>query len=181
MFTAKKVYAMLENKSLWQAAMQCHQALAAAQIPHAIMGGVAVCLHGYQRNTTNIDLLLRGADWVSALEAIRGVIVSDREFRKIRYLVAGERAGKNSEVSFPDPADSCATTEIEGLCVVTLDKLIESKIACGMGSVRRMRKDFADVVELIAANKLNSSSARHLHNSLRATYRDLVRRSRGKR
>ena len=50
MFTAKKVYAMLENESLWEAATQCHQILAAAKIPHAVMGGVAVCLHGYQRN-----------------------------------------------------------------------------------------------------------------------------------
>ena len=46
MFTAKKVYTMLGNDALWQTATQCHQLLAAAKIPHAIMGGV-VCLHGY--------------------------------------------------------------------------------------------------------------------------------------
>ena len=45
MFTAKKVYAMLENESLWQAAEQCHRLLSAAKIPHAVLGGVAVCLH----------------------------------------------------------------------------------------------------------------------------------------
>ena len=64
--------------------------------------------------------------------------------------------------------------------VLTLAKLIESKIACGMGNLRRTHKDFADVVELIVVNKINSSFARFLHKSLRATYRELVRRSRGK-
>ena len=74
MFTAKKVYAMLENESLWQTATQCHRMLA----------------------------------------AMRGTY-----------------------------------------------------------------KDFADVIELIVHNRLNSSFARFLHKSLRATYRELVRRSRG--
>jgi hypothetical protein len=70
-------------------------------------------------------------------------------------------------------------TTIEGLPVLTLARLIESKIACGEGSVRRTYKDFADVVELIAARKLNRSFARHLHRSLRKTFRELVLRARG--
>lgn len=68
---------------------------------------------------------------------------------------------------------------IEGLPVLTLAKLIESKIACAEGDVRRAYKDFADVIELIAANRLSSSFARYLHKSLRPTYRDLVIRARG--
>ena len=48
-----------------------------------------------------------------------------------------------------------------------------------MGNLRRTYKDFADVIELIVQNRLNSSFARFLHKSLRVTYRELVRRSRG--
>jgi len=33
---------MVENESLWQAAARCHKVLAAAEIPHAVVGGVAV-------------------------------------------------------------------------------------------------------------------------------------------
>ena len=62
MLTARKAYAMLENESLWQAAARCHEILAAAQVPHAVMGGVAVCLHGYQRNTVDVDVLVRRDD-----------------------------------------------------------------------------------------------------------------------
>ena len=173
MFTAKKVFAMLENESLWDAAAQCHEILAAAKIPHAVMGGVAVCLHGYQRNTVGFDLLIRRDDWDSVRMALKG-----HKFA-FRFLLAGDCAGTGSEVKFPDPADGRATTEIEGLPVLRLSKLIESKIACGMGNVRRTHKDFADVVELIVQNRLNSSFARFLHKSLRTSYRELVRRSRG--
>jgi hypothetical protein len=49
------------------------------------------------------------------------------------------------------------------------------KIACGMSNLRRTHKDFADVVELIAARNLDGSFARVLHKSLRPTFRELVR------
>ena len=49
------------------------------------------------------------------------------------------------------------------------------KIACGISNLRRTNKDFADVVELIAVRKLESSFARFLHKSLRPTFRELAR------
>ncbi|MBI3823025.1 MAG: hypothetical protein HY289_10160 [Planctomycetes bacterium] len=189
MFTAQKVYAMLENETLWQAALQCHQSLAAAKIPHAIMGGVAVCLHGYQRNTVDVDLLIRKGDSKAVREALETEEFTwhakEMEFRApsgvaVQILIAGEPAGSDSEVKLPDPGDDSTTTEIESLTVLRLSKLIESKIACGLGSLRRTHKDFADVVELIIKNRLNSAFARFLHKSLRSTYRELVRKSRGK-
>jgi hypothetical protein len=187
--TAQQVYAMLENESLWQTATQCHQLLAEAAIPHAILGGVAVCLHGYQRNTVDLGVLIRKDD----AQAVRTLLEQhefswhpkEAEFRApggiaVQFLIAGDRAGRGSEVVFPDPADARVTTEVEGLRVLTLARLIESKIACGEGNLRRTFKDFADVVELIQRNRLNSPFARFMHKSLRPTYRRLVRRSRGK-
>jgi hypothetical protein len=186
--TAQQVYAMLENASLWQTATQCHQLLASAAIPHALVGGVAVCLHGYQRNTVDLDLLVRKEDTA----ALRTLFerqdfawrAEDAEFRSpsgiaVQFLLAGDRAGTGSEVVLPDPADARATTEIEGLPVLTLAKLIESKIACGQGNLRRTHKDFADVVELVIHNRLRSDFAQFLHKSVRKTYRQLVRQSRG--
>lgn len=180
---------MLENASLWQTATQCHQLLAAAAIPHALVGGVAVCLHGYQRNTIDLDMLVRKED----APAVRDLLqqqdfawrAEDAEFRApsgiaVQFLLAGDRAGNGSEVVLPDPADGRSTTEIEGLPVLTLARLIEAKIACGQGDLRRTHKDFADVVELIIRNNLRSDFARFLHKSLRRTYCQLVRQSRGK-
>ncbi len=54
-------------------------------------------------------------------------------------------------------------------------RLIEMKLASGLGSMRRTHKDFADVVELIAIRRLDGSFAKYLHPSLRSTFRELVR------
>lgn len=188
MRTAREVYAMLENESLWQAAARCHEILAAAKIPHAIMGGVAVCLHGYQRNTVDVDMLVRKAD----SQAIRDSLQREsfawnadaNQFTSpsgvaLQFLLADDRAGPDSEVRLPDPGDERAVTEIEGLPVLRLARLIETKIACGLGNLRRTHKDFADVIELIVHNRLDSSFARYLHKSLRRTYRQLARRAGG--
>lgn len=185
--TAQRVYAMLENESLWDTAVRCHELLAAANIPHAVVGGVAVCLHGYQRNTVDVDLLVRKADTA----AIRQTL-SDAGFRwnakevefispagvAVQFLLTGDKAGKGSEVLLPDPGEPRIVKTVEGLPVLSLARLIESKIACGESNLRRTHKDFADVVELIAANNLNSGFARYLHKSLRVTFRELVERAR---
>jgi hypothetical protein len=82
-------------------------------------------------------------------------------------------------VRLPDPGDETAVTQLEGLPVLTLAKLIEAKLACGQGNLRRTHKDFADVVELIAAHQLSRSFAKNLHKSLRDTFRQLVIHARG--
>jgi len=50
---------MLGNESLWDVARAAHGLLADASVAHALVGGVAVCLHGYRRNTVDIDLVVR--------------------------------------------------------------------------------------------------------------------------
>ncbi len=184
MNTAQQVYTMLGNPSLWDVAARCHEMLTEAQIAYSICGGVAVCLHGYQRNTTDLALVIRSTD----NEAVRRVLTdagfawdsAKAEFRTengiaIQFLIAGQPAGKGTEVSVSEPVGDVNVEQIEGLSVVRLSRLIEMKIACGMSNLRRTHKDFADVVELIAIRRLDGSSARYLHPSLRSTYRQLAR------
>ena len=188
MQTAEKIYVMLGNESLWQAAAQCHRILADADISHTFCGGVAVCLHGYQRNTVDLDLIIepdRAADVRRLLEdAGLEWDAEAKEFPKIggvvvQFLMTGDRAGSNSEVRLPAPSGDLNVEIIDGLPVLHLSRLIEIKIACGLGSLRRTHKDFADVVELIAIRKLDGSFARHLHKSVRSTFCKLVRNPQG--
>jgi hypothetical protein len=180
---------MLGNETLWETAKACHELLLDARVPYAIAGGVAVCLHGYQRNTVDLHLLVPAG----RSDAVRNVFEAasilwnedDHEFRTsggiaIHFLVTGERAGNGSEVLLPDPADPDVVTELEGLSVLTLAALIESKIASGQSNLRRTHKDFADVVELIARHDLGRDFARHLHKSVRAAFRQLVLHGRAK-
>ncbi len=179
---------MLGNVTLWDAARRAHELLAGAGLAHALVGGVAVCLHGYQRSTVDVDLLVRReeASQARALLEADGWAWNDehKELRSpggvvLQFLLADDKAGRDAEVRLPDPGDATAVTELEGLPVLTLARLIEAKLACGQGDLRRTHKDFADVVELIAAQNLDGSFARHLHKSLREAYRELVRHARG--
>lgn len=97
----------------------------------------------------------------------------------VPFHLAGERAGCGSEVRLPDPADAQTTDLRDGLPVLSLAKLIESKLACGQANVRRTHKDYAAVAELIAVHSLGRSFARHLHPSLRTVFRQLVEAARG--
>ncbi len=177
---------MLENESLWQTTRRAHDSLAGAMIPHAIVGGVAVCLHGYRRNTVDLDLLVRSED----ANAIRTCLEADgfswhaanKEFRSpsgiaIQFVIVGDREGPGQEATFPDPAEPRTIAVIEDLPALSLAHLIQAKIACGLGSPRRTHKDLADVVELIAIHNLDGSFARFLHKSVRKGFRALVRRT----
>ncbi len=183
MMATSQVYRMLGNETLWQTTEQCNRILSEANIPYSICGGVAVCLHGYQRNTVDIDVVIRRNDRESTRNALTAAgFVWDpqnAEFQTeqgitIQFLISGEPAGKGSEVTIPEPIGDLNVEIREGLSVVRLSRLIEMKLACGMGNLRRTHKGFADVVELIAIRKLDGSFARYLHSSVRDAFRKLV-------
>ncbi|HWA99159.1 MAG TPA: hypothetical protein VG713_11730 [Pirellulales bacterium] len=150
------------------------------------MRGVAVCLHGYQRNTVDLDLLVRHEDQQRVRDALTaGGLTWSTEAHEdrtdsgvgVQLLLSGDRAGPGESVALPDPTASDAIVDRQGLPVVALARLIEIKIACGSGNLRRTHKDFADVVELIAANQLDQSFAQFLDKSVRRTFRELVGRA----
>ena len=184
--SARKTYQMLGNEMLWDVAGRIHDRLRTEGIAYAIAGGVAVCLHGYRRNTVDLDLLINPADspaFRAALEA-EGLTwrAKQKEFRTasgiaVQVLIAGESEGPGQPTRFPDPSAPSAVTEIEGLSVLSLPNLIQAKLACGIGNLRRTHKDFADVVELIAIHGLDGSFARHLHKSVRDEFRQLAKRA----
>lgn len=186
--TARQVFHLLENETLWELAERVHRRLASEAIEHAIVGGVAVCLHGYRRNTVDLDLLVRSEDTT----ALRSTLASDgiqwhpaqKEFRSaagvpIQCVLAGEAEGPGQEARFPSPSDPKFITTIEGLPVLSLAALIQSKVACGLGNLRRTHRDFADVVELVTIHHLDGSFARFLHKSVRKEFRALVRQAKG--
>lgn len=177
---------MLGQDALWQTAQRCHAILSEHELPYAVVGGMAVSLHGYRRNTIDLDLLVREADAgrVKAEFLAAGFRWSDEDRAffdsngiPVEFLISGEKAG--SGLTIPDPADESCRTQIEGLQVVTLATLIELKLACGLSNLRRAYRDLADVVELIAANRIGRDFARFLPKHIRKEFRELVLRARG--
>jgi hypothetical protein len=186
MMTAQRAYAMLDNETLWHTAAQCDRLLTEAGIAYAICGGVAVCLHGYQRNTVDLVLIVVREDSDRIRQVLENAGLTwnpdTKEFHTetgipVQFVISGEKAGRGYEVKVPEPAGDDNVEVIEGLSVVRLSRLLEMKLASGSANIRRTHRDFADVVELIALRNLDGSFARFLHKSLRNTFRELVKRA----
>lgn len=153
-------------------------------IDYMVIGAVALMAYGYPRFTEDIDLVMTpegledfhreliGMGYVTAFPGARKRLRSTREGVSIEVIVAGEYPGdgRPKPVSFPIPAS--ASTDIDGVQIVTLAKLIELKLASGMTAPDRL-KDLADVQELIKIRGLTSEFAATLNPYVREQYLQL--------
>ena len=153
-------------------------------IEYAIIGAVALTAHGYLRFTADVDLILTGEGleifhrelvgpgYRPAFEGTRKKLRSTLNGVAIEIITEGEYPGdgKPKPVSFPRP--SAASVELEGVRVVTLEKLIELKLASGMTAPDRL-KDLADVQELIKVKHLAEDLADKLNPYVRGKYLEL--------
>ncbi len=153
-------------------------------IDYALVGGMALVLHGYRRETVDVDLVLskEGHELFNENLVGRGYAPlfpgAKKGFRDIEtgveidILTQGEYPGdgKPKPVSFPNP--TTASTEIDGIRIVTLDKLIELKLASGMTAPHRLR-DLADVQELIKLHGLGAEFTEQLDPYVRGRYLEL--------
>ena len=146
-----------------------------AQIPYAVVGGMAVNAHGYRRTTDDLDLLLtaEGLAEFRKLFVPKHYLGMPRRPRRftdrvnkvlIDFLVSGLYPGNGEPgpIAYPDPAAVQET--IEGARVLNLPILIQLKLAA------RRYQDFADVVALIRANQLDEAFQARLHESVRRDY-----------
>lgn len=158
--------------------------LEAHDIDYAVIGAAALLAHGYPRLTEDIDLVMTaeglqkfhdelvGRGYVPAFPGARKRLRSTMDGVIIEVMTTGEYPGdgKPKPVRMPAPAD--ATTEIEGIRFVTLEKLIELKLASGISASDRL-KDLADVQELIKIRKLDADFALNLDPYVRQKYLEL--------
>ncbi len=128
-------------------------------IPYSVAGAMALGAHGYVRATLDVDILLTREGHRLVRDRLEGLgyaspFPGSRSLRdthtgvRIEFLISGDFPGdgKPKPVSFPDPAE--AGVEIAGIRYLSLEKLIELKLASGMTNPNRL-KDLADVQELI--------------------------------
>jgi Domain of unknown function (DUF1814). len=153
-------------------------------IDYAVIGAVALLAHGYPRFTEDIDLVMTseglrkfheeliGLGYTPAFPGAKKRIRSTADGVSIEVMTTGEYPGdgKPKPISMPTPAE--ASTEIDGIRFVTLEKLIELKLASGITAPDRL-KDLADVQELIKIRKLDADFARKLDPYVRTKYLEL--------
>jgi hypothetical protein len=153
-------------------------------IDYAVIGAVALLAHGYLRFTEDIDLVMTaeglrkfheeliGLGYTPAFPGARKRLKSTADGVSIEVMTTGEYPGdgKPKPVSMPEPDK--ASTEIDGIRFVTLEKLIELKLASGISAPDRL-KDLADVQELIKIRKLDADFALKLDPYVREKYLEL--------
>ena len=135
--------------------------LADHDIPHLIVGGLAVQEHGYFRVTLDADIVvpnvleaveLLTANLSGPFQAMPGIedtVLDKRNGVQINFLPAGRALVPNAKVPLPTP--DCIS---EAPQFVTLEQLISLKLDSWCGQPNSRLKDKADVVELIKALKL---------------------------
>lgn len=153
-------------------------------IDYNVIGAVALNQHGYRRFTEDIDLLLTreglekfrnelvGKGFRPAFEGATRKFRTTRENVTVEIITAGEFPGdgKPKSVAFPNPNES--VTEIDGIKTVSLEKLIELKLASGMTAPARL-KDLADVQEIIKIKNLSAEFAEKLDLFVREKFIEL--------
>jgi hypothetical protein len=153
-------------------------------VPYAVAGGMALFAHGYERFTTDVDILvtrdglktiherLEGLGYVPPFNGSKNLRDTDNGVR-IEFLIAGDFPGdgKPKPVAFPDPAHSA--TEKAGIHYLSLPAFIELKLASGMtGGMHRM-KDFVDVIAILKAANLPRDFAQQLNPYVREKFLEL--------
>jgi hypothetical protein len=170
--------------SLNNALAQLAADLKAHRIDYAVIGAVALLAHGYPRFTEDIDLVLTreglekfhqeliGLSYAPAFPGARKRVCSVPGGVSIDVMTTGEYPGdgKPKPVAMPEP--TLASIEIEGVQFVTLEKLIELKLASGMTAPDRL-KDLADVQELIKIRGLQPKFSEQLDPYVRGKFLEL--------
>ena len=149
-------------------------------IPHAIVGGMALFYHGFRRFTEDVDILvtrsaleeihrrLDGLGWIPPFHGSKNLRDAETGV-KVEFLVTGEYPGdgKPKPVSFPNPAE--VAVEIEGVSFASVSALVELKLASGISSADRL-KDLADVQEFIRHLRLPRDLGDQLNPYVRDKY-----------
>ncbi|CAN5749777.1 hypothetical protein BH20ACI4_BH20ACI4_17300 [soil metagenome] len=153
-------------------------------IEYSVIGAVALNNHGYRRFTEDIDLLLSkdglekfqnelvGRGYRPAFEGASKKFRTTEENVTVEIITSGEFPGdgKPKPVQFPEPSEN--QIEIDGVKTLTLEKLIELKLASGMTAPHRL-KDLADVQELVKIKKLSADFAEKLNPYVREKFLEL--------
>ncbi|MDD5139245.1 MAG: hypothetical protein PHY43_03170 [Verrucomicrobiales bacterium] len=176
--TNQAAYILRENtgtSGLVKSARAAVAVLAEHDIPHLIVGGLAVQEYGYPRVTIDVDIVV--PDVLEAVEFLTASLtgpffrvpefpdrVEDRRNGvEIDLLPAGKVVKRGCKIPFPQPVK--VTEQFQ---IVPLEELLALKLDSWNNSPNRRLKDKSDVVELILRRKLPRDLA--VNPAVRALY-----------
>jgi len=151
-------------------------------VDYAVVGGMAMFIHGYRRFTEDVDILVTREGLAQIHDALEGrgyvkPFAASKILRdattgvKIDFLISGQYPGdgKAGPIAFPEPKG--AAIQRDNAQVLSIDKLVELKLASGQSPGRR--KDIGDVQELIRFLNLPRDFSSKLDPSVQALFEQL--------
>jgi hypothetical protein len=171
----------MQQGKVYETLQRLAQKLPNAGIDYALIGGMALAIHGYVRLTQDVDLLMNeagleqfqkmlvGRGYIAAFPGARKMFLDTITGVKVAIITTGEFPGdgKPKSVQFPEP--TAISIELDGMKVTRLETLIELKLASGLTAPDRL-KDLADVQELIRTLNLSPDLASKIDVSVRGEY-----------
>lgn len=166
-----------------------------AGIDYCVLGGNALHAHGYERATTDVDVLMTKEGLATFVKTHVGRGYSPRfkgaktKFRNtaddvpIDILLTGSYPGESqTDVAFPEPKEIAYDEAFFGVNggdqvvrMVDLQNLINLKLVTYKDLPRERIQDYADVRMLIQNNPLDAEDfAQNLHPSVRDLYMQAV-------
>jgi hypothetical protein len=158
------------------------QRLAEINVDYAVAGGMALYKHGFRRYTEDVDILVTPDGLATLHEALDGLgyvrpFAASKNLRdtetgvRIDFIISGQYPGdgKPGPVAFPIPHEVAA--RYDNMQIVSLERLIELKLASGKAPGRR--KDLGDVQELIKMLDLPLALDAKIDESVRPLYDEL--------
>ncbi len=162
---------MLEHRgTVLDTARKVSRLMREHEISGAVIGGIAVFLHGHVRTTRDVDVLIKQpmTDLAQVLETAGATFDAERK----EYSLDGVAVHFiPTELAVPAPKQ---LVELEGILTVGLADLINLKLHSGIRNIARVQ-DLADVIGLISARGLTGAFASKVDKSLRIEFRKLVK------
>lgn len=173
----------MKKGPVWDSLLRLAGNLEGEGIAYALVGGLGLIAHGFERFTRDVDILLTaeglekfhrtlvGRGYVPAFPGARKSFRDALSGVRIEILTTGDYPGDGlpKPVVFPDPGPFSETRS--GCQVITLEKLIELKLASGLTAPHRRLRDLADVQDLIGVLNLPAELADRLDPSVADEYR----------
>jgi len=162
---------VLEGRgAILKVAREVSRIMNASDIDGAVIGGVAVVLHGHVRTTSDVDVFVPddGRMLGEALEK-KGYSFDRKKSEFVKKGIPVHLVLNTQMRIVPESVE-----ELDGVRTVSLADLINIKLDLGLRDPLRAQ-DLADVIGLIRACGLTSAFATKLHKSLRVDFRKLAR------
>src|SRR4051812_3695673 len=159
---------MLEKRgAVMETAVKVSHILKKRDIDGAIIGGVAVVLHGHIRTTKDVDVAIRGSLEQCKIAFEEAGLTFDPKKREFDLDGVPVQLVGDEMVKLPE-----GFVEIEGVQTVRLADLINIKLKSGLSSKIRAQ-DIADAIGLIRAHNLSGAFASKVDRSVRKEFRKL--------